>query len=82
MTVRSSQREVIFLEGICSSEEAEILLQRLLATPTAIVDLQGCKSLHTAVLQVLLAAKPNLYLPADSAAGNWLRSVLLPAVTG
>jgi hypothetical protein len=82
MTIRTRDAELIVLEGDCPSEEAELLLQRLLATPAAIVDLQRCESLHAAVIQVLLAAEPTLELPpADTAMGHWLRAILLPAVT-
>jgi len=82
MTVRTDEAEMIVLEGKCPSEEAEMLLQRLLATPDAVVDLQHCDSLHAAVIQVLLAAKPTLQLPpTDTVMGTWLRSVLLPPVT-
>lgn len=82
MTVRTAGAELIVLEGKCPSEEAEMLLQRLLAVPEAVVDLQRCESLHAAVIQVLLAAKPTLQLPpTDTEVGSWLRSVLLPPVT-
>jgi hypothetical protein len=82
MTVQTAAAELIVLQGKCPSEEAEMLLQRLLATPDAAVDLRRCESLHAAVIQVLLAAKPTLQLPpTDTAMGNWLRSVLLPPVT-
>jgi hypothetical protein len=82
MTVRTADGELIVLEGNCPSEEAEILLQRLLAARAAVVDLQRCESLHAAVIQVLLAAEPTLQLPAaDTVLGKWLQAVLLPAVT-
>jgi hypothetical protein len=82
VTIRATDGESIVLEGDCPSEEAEMLLQRLLATPTAVVDLQRCESLHAAVIQVLLAAEPTLELPpTDTAMGHWLRAILLPAVT-
>jgi hypothetical protein len=82
MTVRTADAELIVLEGQCPSEEAEMLLQRLLATPAAVVDLQRCESLHAAVIQVLLAAKPTLQLPSsDTPVGRWLKAVLLPPVT-
>ena len=82
MTVRAAEAELIVLEGKCPSEEAEMLLQRLLAAPHAVVDLQGCETLHAAVIQVLLTAKPTLQLPpTDTALGRWLRSVLLPVIT-
>jgi hypothetical protein len=82
MTVRTGDAELIVLEGKCPSEEAEMLLQHLLATPEAVVDLQRCESLHAAVIQVLLAAKPTLQLPSsDTPVGRWLSAVLLPPVT-
>jgi hypothetical protein len=82
MTVRTAEGGRIVLEGQCPSEEAEMLLQRLLATPAAVVDLQLCESMHAAVIQVLLAAQPTLQLPpAESTLGEWMRSLLLPAVT-
>jgi hypothetical protein len=82
MTVRAPDAELIVLEGDCPSAEAEVLLQRLLATHEAVVDLQRCESLHAAVMQVLLAAKPTLQLPpTDTPVGRWLSSVLLPLVT-
>ena len=82
MTVRTGDAELIVLEGKCPSEEAEMLLQHLLAAPEAVVDLQHCESLHAAVIQVLLAAKPTLQLPSsDTPGGRWLSAVLLPPVT-
>jgi hypothetical protein len=82
MTVRTGDAELIVLDGKCPSEEAEMLLQRLLATPEAVVDLQRCESLHASVIQVLLAAKPTLQLPpSDTPVGRWLSTVLLPHVT-
>jgi hypothetical protein len=82
MTVRTADGDLIFLEGKCASEVAEVLLQRLLAAPEAVVDLRRCESLHAAVIQVLLTAKPTLQLPpTDTAIGKWLLSVLLPLVT-
>ena len=63
MSVGVPERELIVLNGICGSEDAESLLQRLLAAPAATVDLRTCEGLHTAVLQVLLAAAPALRMP-------------------
>jgi hypothetical protein len=77
VTLRAVDAHLIAVEGACRTEEAEILLQRLLAAPSATVDLQRCESLHAAVIQVLLAAEPTLQLPpADTAIGKWLRAVL------
>jgi hypothetical protein len=70
MTVRRDDNGHIALEGNCGAEDAETLLQMMLATPSARVDWTRCGELHTAVVQVILAAKPNLM----GACGDpWLR---------
>jgi hypothetical protein len=51
---------VIILEGACPVDEAESLLELLLANPGAPVDWSACGHLHTAVVQVLLAARPAM----------------------
>ena len=52
MTIRRAD-ETIMLEGVCAVEEAETLMQELLAGAT-LVDWGGCTHLHTACLQVIL----------------------------
>jgi hypothetical protein len=47
--------DVIRLEGACHVEQAEVLLQALLAVPERTVDVAGCRHLHGAVVQVLLS---------------------------
>lgn len=77
MTVHTPGRDVFVLDGHCPSEDAERLLQRLLAVPSATVDLRQCQSLHTAVIQVLLAAAPSVRLPPrDSEVGKRLYAQL------
>jgi hypothetical protein len=77
MTVRLTTHGEIVLEGACSSEDAEILLQNLIATPAARVDLRACETAHTAVIQVLLAANPNLLgPPAGAALRDWVYPIL------
>jgi hypothetical protein len=51
-----SQEGRIVLEGRCRIEDAETLLQALQHSPGSIVDIQKADILHTAVVQVLLAA--------------------------
>jgi len=63
MTVRLTTEGTIELEGSCSSDEAEALLQHVLATPNATVDWRGCEAAHTAVVQVLMAAGPKILGP-------------------
>jgi hypothetical protein len=52
-----SDEDRILLEGRCRIEDAETLLQALQQSPNSIVDIRNAERLHTAVLQVLLAAR-------------------------
>jgi hypothetical protein len=81
VTVRRAADGAIMLEGSCPVEDAEPLLQMLLASPGSAVDWTACGSCHTAVVQVLVAAGvrplgPNgdpwvaRWLPELSAAGR------------
>jgi hypothetical protein len=60
MTVRRDDDGVIVLDGECPVEDAEALLQLLQAQPEGPVDWSACTRLHTAVLQVLMAAAPPM----------------------
>jgi hypothetical protein len=52
--------------GRCAPEEADTLLDWLRRTPGGAVDLGGCPDLHTALAQVLLAARPRMLVaPPD-----------------
>ena len=75
MTVRLSADGAIELDGICTIEDAETLLQHLLAAPGATVDWRSCTQAHTAVIQVLMASKAVLRGPP---AGDFLRMRLEP----
>lgn len=73
MTVLLSVEGTIVLEGSCPSEDAEVLLQHLAGTPDATVDLRRCESAHTAVVQVLLAARPRVQgPPLDHPMWRWV----------
>lgn len=73
MTVRAGGDGLIELVGTCAGADAEPLLQLLLATPGATVDWRGCQGAHTAVIQVLMAARPKLLgPPADPGLEEWL----------
>ena len=63
MSVAVELDGTIALKGMCPSEDAEALLQHLLASSAALVDWRACESAHTAVIQVLLAARPKLRGP-------------------
>lgn len=73
MTVRQKADGIIVLEADCPVEDAERLLQLLQATPEAKCDWTKCTYLHSAVVQVLLAAKPAFIGPcADPWIERWL----------
>jgi hypothetical protein len=59
VTLRRDPAGTIVLEGSCPVEDAEPLLQMLQQTPGATLDWSGCSQLHTAVLQIVLAARPT-----------------------
>jgi len=77
MTVQSAANGDIKLIGACPGEDAEPLLQHLLAAPGATVDWRDCHGVHTAVIQVLIAARPTLLgPPADARLRNWVEPVI------
>jgi hypothetical protein len=49
--------------GHCAPEEAEALLDWLRRTPDPGADLGACSGLHTALAQLLLAARARLVAP-------------------
>ncbi len=65
------------LIDIVAVEEAEGLLQWLLTNPDGAVDLSGCKHLHAAVLQVLMAGQPKVNAwPEDEGLAVWLKEAI------
>jgi hypothetical protein len=72
LTVVLHDPSTIRLIGACPVDDAETLLQLLLANPTAEIDWRGCESAHAAVIQVLLVAKRPLRGPAASSLLNRL----------
>jgi hypothetical protein len=77
MTVRRLKAGVIAMEGDCSIDDAEPLLQLLLAEPRAAVDWTACDRAHAALLQLLMAAAPALVGPPR---GAFLRDQIAPAL--
>jgi hypothetical protein len=76
MTVEFKKNRVL-LRDVVTVDEAEGLLEGLQKQPRAKLDLSACTHLHTANLQVLMAARP--------AVANWpqspeLRAWLEPAL--
>ena len=77
MTVRLAPDGGIVLEGVCPVEDAEPLQQLLVRHPSAPVDWSGCEQAHTAVLQVLMVAKPKVCGSARSAfLRDWVSPIL------
>lgn len=77
MSVRRAPSGAIELVGDCVSEDAETLLGLLLAHPQAQVDWRGCEGAHTAVVQVLLAARrPVVGPPHDPFLRRWVEPLL------
>ena len=53
----------VHFEGSCAPEEADALLEWLRCTPAPAADLSACDDLHTALAQLLLAARVRLRAP-------------------
>lgn len=66
MTVTVSANGIVVLSGECQSEDAEPLQRYLLADPVPTVDWRTCETLHAAVFQVLLVARPNMVGPPQA----------------
>jgi hypothetical protein len=79
MTVRLDHR-AIHLDGDCHVEDAEPLLNLLLKEPGRAVDISALGSIHTALLQLLLAFGPNLVgSNGDRFFERWITPLLVPA---
>jgi hypothetical protein len=79
MTVTRQDPDTIVLTGPCPVEDAEPLLQMLLETPAAAIDWRACQSPHTAVVQVVLAARPALIGPCgDPWLEQWFAADMPP----
>jgi hypothetical protein len=80
MTVRMDKDQIIVLEGRCPVEDAETLVQLLSLAPSTTVDWRDCDYAHTAVIQVLLAAGPEMRgPPAAKTLQDWIEPVLSAA---
>jgi hypothetical protein len=77
MSVRRIDDQTIALEGLCPAEDAEPLLQLLLAHPAAALDWRCCEGAHTAIVQVLIEANPALIGPPKD---GFLANFVAPAL--
>jgi len=75
----SRDGSIIRLEGLCRVEDAEPLTVMLQAVSDSTVDLSACKGLHAAVVQAILAFRPNIAGVPDE---PFLRDLLAPALIG
>ncbi len=65
------------ITDLLTVEEAETLLEWLQKHPRGKLDLAGCTHLHTANLQVLMAARPQISAwPENETLAAWLRAAL------
>jgi hypothetical protein len=77
MTLSLADDGTICLEGDTPVEEAEPLLVLLLAHPSAALDLSACNHMHTAIVQVLLAAqRPVGNASRRALINSWLASTM------
>lgn len=67
--------EIIVLSGRCGAEEAEALLNAMCSRRRR-VDLSGCEQLHTALLQILLAARAEIEWGTAPTLPTWLMAAL------
>jgi hypothetical protein len=75
--------DVIRLEGDCRVEDSEPLLALLQADRGRVVDLTMAVSLHSAVVQTLLALRPPLVgTPRDEFTARWLVPLLMSRDVG
>lgn len=77
MTVGRQDPGTVVLEGSCGVEDAEPLLQMLMEPTVPAVDWRSCRSLHTAVFQVIFNIRPRLIGPCGDA---WVETWLAPQV--
>lgn len=60
-------------EDVCAVEDAMGLVEYLRDNEAPEVDLSGCTYLHTALLQLLLLARPNIAAaPTDPFLARWI----------
>ncbi|KAA5603811.1 hypothetical protein F1188_19015 [Roseospira marina] len=78
MPVKPNKKSVS-LTGVCTAEDAEALQAWLGANPAGTVGLGKCDSLHTACLQVLMAAgRRTTGQPTDPALARIVSAALTP----
>jgi hypothetical protein len=70
-------------EDVCTVEDALPLLEFLRSTAVPEVDLAACTYVHTALLQLLLAARPRVTsLPVEPDLVRWVAPLLTERANG
>ena len=73
MSLRQEADGTIVLFGSCPVDEAEPLHRMLLSVPSAQVDWTQCSHVHSAILQLILAARPMINGPCgDPFVDRWI----------
>jgi hypothetical protein len=73
MSVSRTLDGQIRLSGAVALDEAEPLLRLLIDNPRAAIDWRACESCHSAVLQVMMAARrPVIGPPAGDFLRRWI----------
>ena len=71
------KKTVAVLDEVCEIEEAESLLGWLLEHPKGRLNLKRLSHPHTAVLQVMMALRPEISaIPDDPEVASWLSVAL------
>lgn len=69
--------DTLHCAGVLDVEDAEALLAMVTANPGAPVDLGACEHIHSACLQVLMAAATRINAwPGAPELAEWLRAAL------
>lgn len=73
----SFKKDTAYLRGDCPIEDAERLLSALIKSPERTIDLSDLESVHTAVVQVLMACEPKcVAAPEDEELSSVLGPIL------
>ena len=76
MSITYKEDTAVFKET-ATVDEAETFLEWITEHENCVVDLSESSHIHTAVLQVLMAAEPHVTkMPEDDSFGIWLRNAL------
>lgn len=60
------KKKVALFDGLCTVEEAELLLSWLLETKGAQINLRDLSHMHTSIVQVLMYFKPRVSVAPQS----------------